>query len=165
MRVMKWPILLLTASLLAACATPQPQPEWSQLLQVEDRFSVYLHQSGESDDGDFARVRLIYIYGDGEIEWEGEEVAWQEYPEMLIDCASNHVALGRRIRYAPDGRAVFADDKPELKLIAPGTLTEIAAAARCDGLYPDDTHSIADGPEWMSEARQRLAAWIETRTA
>lgn len=161
---MKWMLLLPSLAVLCACATSEPEPQWSQLLQVENRFSVYLHHPGEPSEGDFVRLRLVYVYGDGEIEWQGEEVAWQEYPEMLIDCASNHVALGRRVRYAPDGREVFSDDKPELKLIAPGTLTEIAAAARCEGKFPADTHSISDGPDWMGLARQHLSAWVETRS-
>lgn len=148
---------------LASCA-PAQGPQWSQLLQVEDRFSVYLHETGQSESGDLRQVRLVYIYGENEIEWEGAEVAWQEYPGMTIDCASGQVVLGERERYAPDGTLVFSDDKPEPKLIAPGTLTAIAASARCDGLYPADTHSIADKPGWMGEARQMLSAWIETRS-
>lgn len=148
----------------ASCTTPEPEPHWNQLLQVEDRFAVYLHHPGAPGAGDLVRLRLIYVYADDEVEWEGEEVAWQEYPEMTIDCASNHVALGPRVRYAPDGRVVFSDEKPELKLIAPGTLTEIAAAARCEGMLPADSHAIADGPNWMSQARRHLSSWIETRS-
>lgn len=156
-------LALVSLALAASCSSPQADA-WSQLLQVEDRFSVYLHETGDAEDGDLRTLRLIYVYGDGQIEWEGAEVSWQEYPAMTIDCASNYVVLGSRLRYAPDGSVVFSDDKPEARLIAPGTLTEIAATARCEGLYPSDTHSIADSPGWMHEARQRLSAWIETRS-
>lgn len=162
--IMIRPSLAAFALVAVACAGPQPASEWSQILQVEDRFSVYLHETDQEESGDLRQVRLVYIYGDGEIEWEGDEVAWQEYPGMTIDCASNQVVLGERARYAPDGTLVFSDEKLEAKMIAPGTLTAIAAAARCEGLYPSDTHSIADSPGWMGEARQRLSAWIETRS-
>lgn len=155
---------LVGLALLSSCARTAPGPEWSQLLQVEDRFSVYLHETGETGAGDLRTLRLIYVYGEGQIEWEGDEVAWQEYPGMTIDCASNHVVLGARQRYAPDGTLVFSDEKAEPRLIAPGTLTEIAASARCDGLYPEDTHSLVDRPGWMDTARKRLSAWIELRS-
>lgn len=161
---MRWISSLAAVLLLSGCVGGEPTPQWSQLLRVEDRFSVYLHEAGAVEAGASRVLRLVYIYGDGQIEWEGEEVAWQEYPEMEIDCERNHVVLGPRARYAPDGRLVFSDRKDESKLIAPGTLTEIAASARCDGLYPADTHSIVDGPDWMREARRRLSAWIETRS-
>ncbi len=161
---MSWKILLPTLIVLCGCATPEVAPQWSQLLQVENRFAVYIHHPDVRAQDEIARLRLIYVYGDGEVRWEGEEVAWQEYPDMQIDCASNHVALGPRVRYAPDGREVFSDVKDEMKLIAPGTLTELAASAGCEGLFPADTHSIADRPGWMEEARQRLSAWIETRS-
>jgi len=154
----------LLAVSVSGCTASAPEPSWSKLLSVENRFAVYLHHPGEPNSGDVARVRLIYVYGTGEVEWEGEEVAWQEYTEMTIDCATNYASLGPRFRYAPDGAQGFADEKREANLIAPGTRTAIAAAAKCEGEFPADTHSIADEPGWMNEARQRLAGYVETRS-
>lgn len=144
-------------ALASACAsTGGPAAEWKEVTHVEDRFAVYVDQA-KPRSGDTVTFRLMYIYGDGKVQWEGKNVGWQEYSAMTVNCTNSQVKLGPRTRHAPDGTVLFSDNEQAWVDINPGTAVENAAKARCEGVWPEEPHIVRDRDGWMTEAREHIA--------
>jgi hypothetical protein len=145
-------------ALLTACASlgGGGAGSWKEVTHVEDRFAVYVDQALPRD-GDTVTFRLMYIYGDGKVQWEGKDVGWQEYSAMTVNCTNNQVKLGPRARHAPNGDLLFEDNEQSWVDINPGTAVDNAAKARCEGVWPEEANILKDRDGWMTEAREHIA--------
>jgi hypothetical protein len=131
---------------------------WRRLVQVDNRFAVYIRHPGEPLQDDRATFHLSYVYQPGVVFWEDREVAWQEYVAMTVDCRTGEVRAGLRRRFGPDGAMIYSDEDRAFAPINEGTAVEAAANARCNNAWPQDRADIPDGADWMGEARRLLGA-------
>ena len=131
---------------------------WRKITQVENRFAVFINEPGEGRLGDLVTFRLVYIYAPGEVRFNDQVVAWQEYAAMTINCVTQEVRAGPRVRFAPDGKVMFSDDSQDFGPINADTAAADAARARCLPDPAPDAVRIPNSGKWMDAARQRLAA-------
>jgi hypothetical protein len=130
---------------------------WRKLLQVEQRFAVFINEPGAPKTGDLVTFRLAYVYMPGQVMFDDREAGWQEYRAMTVDCAKNLVRAGPRTRYAPDGSVMMTDDSQTFDAINYGTAVEAAAIARCRGEFNGPAFSVKDGRNWLAAARKHIA--------
>lgn len=150
---------------LSGCATQGaaegpagPTKAWRKIVQVENRFAVFINEPGAARQGDLATFRLAYVYAPGAVRFDDQAVGWQEYAAMTVNCVTREVRPGPRVRYAPDGKVLLSDDDQAFGAINPATVAEAAARARCDAPSPSPPATrIPDGRKWMDAARKRLA--------
>jgi hypothetical protein len=150
---------------LDGCATPGA-PEgpagatrtWRKITQVENRFAVFINEPGAARGGDLVTFRLVYIYAPGEVRFNDQIVGWQEYSAMTINCVTQEVKAGPRVRYAPDGKVMLSDDSQDFGPINADTAAADAARTRCSPDPAPGALRIPDGGKWMDAARKRLAA-------
>ncbi|MEP7211087.1 MAG: hypothetical protein ABI740_09645 [Alphaproteobacteria bacterium] len=131
---------------------------WRQILQVENRFVVFINEPGATRQGDLVTFRLAYVYAPGEVRFNEQVVGWQEYSAMTINCATHETKAGPRVRYAPDGKVMLSDDDQEFGPINADTAADAAARVRCTPTSEPAAVRIPDGGKWMDAARKRLAA-------
>ena len=131
---------------------------WRKITQVENRFAVFINEPGAARRGDLVTFRLVYIYAPGEVRFKDQVVGWQEYGAMTVNCATQSVKTGPRVRYAPDGKVMFSDDSQDFGPINADTAAADAARTRCSPDAAVDALRIPNGAKWMDVARNRLAA-------
>jgi hypothetical protein len=131
---------------------------WRKITQVENRFAVFINEPGASRQGDLVTFRLIYIYAPGEVRFNDQVVGWQEYSAMTINCATQEMKAGPRLRYSPDGKVMLSDDTQEFGPINADTAAADAARVRCMPDPGPDALRIPNGGKWMDLARVHLAA-------
>ena len=129
---------------------------WRKITQVEQRFAVYINEPGAPREGDLVTFRLAYIYAPGEVRYNDEVVGWQEYSAMTVNCATQEVKAGPRVRYAPDGKVMLSDDGQDFGPINADTAAADAARVRCTPDAGADAERIPDGGKWMETARLHL---------
>lgn len=163
---MKVPMLATVAVLaLGACATAGPAADpgetqtWRKVSQSEKIYAVYINEPGGMRSGDLVSLRMVYVFMPGEVfNDEEKEVAFQDYHAVTINCATYQVRLGKRTGHEKDGRIFLNEDKTEFTEISETSPIEDAANARCRNTYWVDNDRVADGPNWMDEARRHVMA-------
>jgi len=165
--LMKTLVLTTIAALaLGACATakgpaadPGPTQAWRKVSQSEKVYAVYINEPGGAKAGDFVSLRMVYVFMPDEVFNDDEkEVAFQDYHAITINCATNEVRLGKRTGYQKDGKIFLDETKTEFTEIGETSPIEDAANARCRNKYWVDNDRVADGPNWMDEARRHVLA-------
>lgn len=131
---------------------------WRKILQVENRFAVFINEPGAPRQGDLVTFRLAYVYAPGEVRYNDQVVDWQEYSAMTLNCATHETKAGPRVRYAPDGKVMLSDDDQEFGPINADTAADAAARVRCTPASEPDAVRIPNGGKWMDAARRHLAA-------
>lgn len=152
--------VMAAATLASACASMSGDPTlqaWRKVGQADKRFAVFVSEPGVRDET-LSTFRMRFVYMPGEVKHEGQEVAWQEYHAMTVDCAKNMVRVGPRTRYAPTGEVIVTDDDQKFGEILWGTSADDAARAKCKGDVWIGNVTFPEGPGWMDEARQHIAA-------
>lgn len=157
--------LSLGALALGACATSPPAADpgetqaWRKVSQSEATYAVYINEPGGAKQGDLVSLRLVYVFMPGEVFNDDEkEVAYQDYHAITINCATNEVRLGKRTGHQKDGKVFLSEDHNDFTEIGETSPIEDAANARCRGVYRVDADRVADGPNWMDEARRHVLA-------
>lgn len=147
------------SALLAGCASMPGKEDagWRKLTQVEKRFAIFMSDPAPEPVDGLATFRLVYIYAPGAVKHEGQEVSWQEYSAMTVNCAEDTVRVGPRTRYAPDGSAMGSDDNQEFSSII-GPAIVRAADASCKGVTTPEQVILPDGADWREAARANIAA-------
>jgi hypothetical protein len=146
--------------LLAGCAGVPDGEEaasWRKLTQAEKRFAIFMSDPAPAPVDGLATFRLAYVYAPGAVKHEGQEVSWQEYSAMTVNCAEDTVRVGPRVRYAPDGSVINADDNQEFAAII-GPAISRAADASCRGITAPEQVLVPDGAGWQDAARASIAA-------
>ena len=150
------------ASQNASAAAVGATKTWRKITQVENRFAVFINEPGAGRVGDLVTFRLVYIYAPGEVRFNDQVVGWQEYSAMTINCATQEMKPGPRLRYAPDGKVMLSDDVQDFGPINPDTAAADAARVRCATdpatASASDLVRISNAGRWMDVARERLAA-------
>ncbi len=149
----------LAGALLAACASMPGAEEagWRKLTQVEKRFAIFMDDPAPEPVDGLATFRLVYIYAPGAVKHEGQDVSWQEYSAMTINCAEDTVKVGPRTRYAPDGSVIASDDVQEfVAIIGPAIVR--AADLSCRGVAAPEQVILPDDADWREAARANIAA-------
>jgi len=147
-------------TLASACASMSGDPTlqaWRKVGQADKRFAVFVSEPGMREDT-LATFRMRFVYMPGEVKHEEQEVAWQEYHAMTVDCAKNTVRVGPRARYAPGGEVIATDDDQTFGEILWGTSADDAARAKCKGDVWIGDVIFPEGSGWMDEARKHIAA-------
>jgi hypothetical protein len=134
-----------------------PTKSWRKITQVEQRFAVFINEPGAARQGDLVTFHLVYIYAPGEVRFNDQVVGWQEYTAMTVNCATQEMKPGPRMRYAPDGKVMLSDDAQEFGPINADTAAADAARVRCAPDAARDAVRIPDGRKWMDLARKHLA--------
>ncbi|PKP80002.1 MAG: hypothetical protein CVT79_17060 [Alphaproteobacteria bacterium HGW-Alphaproteobacteria-18] len=152
----------LGAGLLAGCASaPGPVAEgtasWRKLTQVEQSFAIFMENPAPAPVEGLATFRFVYVYAPGAVQHEGQEVSWQEYSAMTVNCAQDTVRTGPRLRYAPDGAVITSDENQEFADII-GPAIRRAAGGACRGVTAPEQVLIPDGADWREAARASIAS-------
>jgi hypothetical protein len=148
---------------LSGCATQAANgpagatKAWRKITQVEQRFAVFINEPGAARQGDLVTFRLVYIYAPGEVRFNNQVVGWQEYSTMTVNCATQEMKAGPRVRYAPDGKVMLSDDDQEFGPINADTAAADAARVRCMPDDAPDAGRISNSGRWMDVARKHLA--------
>ena len=148
--------------LLAGCASApggagEAAASWRKLTQVEKRFAIFMIDPAPAPVDGLATFRLAYVYAPGAVKHEGQEVSWQEYSAMTVNCAEDTVRVGPRARYAPDGSVINSDDNQAFSAII-GPAISRAADVSCRGITAPQQVLVPDGPAWQDAARASIAA-------
>jgi hypothetical protein len=164
---MKTLALALTAAVaLGACATGRaPAADagatqaWRKVSQSNKVYAVYINEPGGERSGDLVSLRMVYVFMPGEVFTDDDqEVAFQDYHAITINCATYQVRLGRRTGHQKDGKVFLDEVRSDFTDISETSPIEDAANARCRNRYWVGNDRVPEGPNWMDEARRHVMA-------